>query len=124
MSIQHTIVHFEIPVTDFKRAQAFYANILAGEVEETRMGESRMGFLPREKDGVGGAIIEEEGAVPGTKGPLLYLNGGADLQVILDRIEPAGGHILMPKTIVTPEIGYYAIFLDSEGNRLALHSEK
>ena len=57
-----------------------------------------------------------------TEGPLIYLNGNPDVQLILDKIENAGGKILVPKTQISPEYGYMAIFLDTEGNRIALHS--
>lgn len=123
MEVQHTVVWFEIPVIDFERAQKFYAHILDGEVEETTMGEARMGFLPHVENGVSGAIIKENGAVPSSTGSLIYLNGGDDLQNVLDRIQSAGGKILLPKTQISPEIGYFALFLDTEGNRIGLHSE-
>lgn len=55
---------------------------------------------------------------------MLYLNGGDDLQKILDRVESAGGKITFPKTQITPEIGYMGIIIDSEGNRVGLHSPK
>ena len=59
---------------------------------------------------------------PSDKGPLLYLNGGENLQHILDKVEAAGGKIVAEKRQVKPEIGYVAEFIDSEGNKIALHS--
>jgi predicted enzyme related to lactoylglutathione lyase len=60
--------------------------------------------------------------MPTGEGTLVYLNGGKDLRVVLQRVEPAGGKILQEKTLVAPDLGYFAIFRDTEGNRVALHS--
>lgn len=62
------------------------------------------------------------GYVPSDSGSLIYLNGGDDLSLVLDKVEPAGGRIIMPKTLISEESGYFAVFIDSQGNKLALHS--
>lgn len=114
---------FEIPVADFARAKAFYSAIFDYEMPEMQMGPNIMGFLLSEQGkGVGGAIVYGDGHVPSAQGTLVYLSGGADLSDVLKRIEPAGGKILMGKTLVAPNLGFFAQFLDSEGNRVALHS--
>ncbi|MEO8935662.1 MAG: VOC family protein [Burkholderiaceae bacterium] len=117
---------FEIPVDDFARAKMFYSRILAYEMPEMDMGSSRMGMLPFEQgDGrVGGAIVKTEDFLPARQGTLVYLNGGEDLTDALLRVDAAGGKVLTEKTLITPEMGYYAIFLDSEGNKVGLHSPK
>jgi uncharacterized protein len=113
----------EIPVTDFERAKAFYSKIFDYEMPEMQMGPVRMGFLLFEQaTGVGGAITHGEGCVPSQTGSLVYLSGGADLSVVLARIEPAGGQVICPKTPIPPDFGHFALFLDSEGNRVGLHS--
>jgi hypothetical protein len=73
---------------------------------------------------VGGALCynKEFYKPSSTDGPLIYLNGNPDVQNILDKIEVAGGKILVPKTQISPEYGYMAVFVDTEGNRIALHS--
>ena len=82
-----------------------------------------MGFMPFEMGkGIGGAIIKGEGYTPSRDGAIVYLNGGDDLSVVLDRIQVAGGSVQVGKTLITDDIGYFALFVDSEGNRLALHS--
>jgi predicted enzyme related to lactoylglutathione lyase len=55
-------------------------------------------------------------------GVTIYLNGGDNLQVILDKVEKSGGRILIPKTLHADESGYFATFIDSEGNKIGLHS--
>ena len=64
------------------------------------------------------------GLAASADGTVLYLNGGDDLQVSLNRVEGAGGHVLIPKTLISPEVGYFAQFLDTEGNRVGLYSMK
>jgi predicted enzyme related to lactoylglutathione lyase len=74
--------------------------------------------------GVGGALVDSGGfhKPSATEGPLLYLNANPDIQPILDKVEKAGGKILVPKTQISAEFGYMAVILDSEGNRIAFHS--
>ncbi|MDK2124261.1 VOC family protein [Parachitinimonas caeni] len=115
---------FEIPVTQFERAQRFYATVLGREVPLWEMNGMKMGMLMDGQEGVGGSIIQFEGAEPSKTGTLVYLNGGEDLSVMLSRVEAAGGKVTMPKTQITPEIGYMAVFEDCEGNRVAFHSPK
>ncbi len=119
----NSIAWFEIPVLDFERAKAFYSRIFDYEMPTHQMGPNLMGFLLYDQSrGVGGAIVNGEGYVPSQSGTLVYLSGGADLVVALDRVDDAGGTVQLGKTLISPQLGYYALFLDSEGNRLALHS--
>ncbi|MEO8664174.1 MAG: VOC family protein [Ignavibacteria bacterium] len=122
--MKHAINWFAIPATDFKRAVKFYNSIFDFKLSEMKMGTDDIAFFPIEQGGIGGHITVNEKIKPSADGPVLYLNGGEDLQTILDRVEISGGEIVHPKTQVTPEIGYIALFLDSEGNRVALHSPK
>jgi uncharacterized protein len=121
----NAIEWFEIPVSDFQRAKAFYSKIFDYEMPEMQMDQNTMGFLLSEQGkGVGGAIIHGEGYVPSTHGSVVYLSGGADLSVVLGRIAAAGGTVLVEKTMISPEHGFFAHFLDSEGNRIGLYSSK
>ncbi|MCI0751691.1 MAG: VOC family protein [Flammeovirgaceae bacterium] len=120
--MENLINWFEIPAVDFKRAVKFYAKILDAKIEETDMMDMKMGFLPSDGTNVSGAIVKSESNQPSESGPLLYLNGGNDLQIIANRIENAGGSVVVNKTRISPEYGYFAIFIDTEGNRIALHS--
>jgi predicted enzyme related to lactoylglutathione lyase len=120
--ITNSINWFELPVTDFERAKLFYSMIYNYEMPDQMMGPIHMGFFLAEKGGIGGAIVQGEGYVPSQEGTLVYLNGGNDLSIVLDRIENAGGKILLPKTKINDELGFFAIFVDCEGNKVALHS--
>ena len=119
----NAISWFEIPVIDFARAKKFYSTIFDFEMLETPMGPAHMGFLIHEQGkGIGGAIIKVDGHVPSTMGTLVYLACGNDLTVVLERVDVAGGKILTPKTLIAEGMGYFAHFLDIEGNRVGLHS--
>ena len=119
-TVKDALNWFEIPVADYDRGKAFYEAIFEYEMTEMEMGDQKMAFFQSDhENGVGGGISHGEGAVPSSSGTTVYLNGGNDLSVILDRVE---GKILLPKTQITPEIGYMAFFQDTEGNRVGLHS--
>lgn len=116
---------FEIPVTNYERAKRFYSEILGQEIIDHDMGEKNMkyGIFPYDMENykVGGALLEMEGMNPSQDGSTVYLNGGDDLSIPLARVENAGGKIVMPKTDIN-ENGFIAQFIDTEGNRVALHS--
>ncbi|SNY94586.1 VOC family protein [Flagellimonas pacifica] len=113
---------FEIPATDIKRAINFYEAILDIDIEHMAFPGMEMGLLPFENQQVIGVIMKGEGYEPSAKGVTLYLNGGDDLQVILEKVEQNGGSILVPKTPHADESGFFALFIDSEGNKMGLHS--
>ncbi len=119
---------FEIPTYDFDRAVHFYEALFdARFTRDNSMLGSRMAIFPHQPPGVGGSLVWREdavqaGSVPSEQGVKIYLNAGTNLQVVLDRVNDAGGSIVVPKTAISPEIGYFAIFRDTEGNVVGLHS--
>lgn len=113
---------FEIPAINFEKAVAFYDYIYSIKMERVVGSSHSMAIFPA-NGGVGGAVVQGLGSVPGQNGPLLYLNGGRDLDTILSKVIEAGGRVIMPKTFINEESGYFAIFVDIEGNKLALHSK-
>ena len=118
----NSINWFEIPASNFERAVTFYATIMDSEIQTTTMQNTQMGFFNATDGGVGGAVCYGEWYTPSADGTIPYLNGGDNLSTILDRVEAAGGTVTMPKMKVSDEVGFVAFFLDSEGNRIALHS--
>ena len=116
---------FEIPTTDFTRAKKFYETIIGAEIMEMPMPTGKYGMFPADMQngGVGGGLVQIEGFEPTDKGTIVYLNGGEDLSISLSKVEEAGGKILMPKTSIGRN-GFMAHFIDTEGNRVALHSQK
>lgn len=113
---------FEIPATDLDRAIQFYHAILELPIEKLDIPGMNMGLFPYEGQQSIGMIVQGEGYIPSSEGVTLYLNGGEDLQVILTRVEENGGKILVPKMPLADESGFFALFIDTEGNRLGLHS--
>lgn len=122
--MKNAINWFEIPVKNFERAKAFYSTLLGGEIMVMPHPEFEYGMLPADlENGVGGGIVQGKGFEPSDKGALIFLNGGDDLSIPLAKVEKAGGKILVPKTSLGPN-GFMAQLLDTEGNRIALHSMK
>jgi predicted enzyme related to lactoylglutathione lyase len=117
---------FEIPTLDLDRAQRFYEAIFKVTLVPMETENFRMRMFPIDdpSNGIGGALCYAKDFYKpsATDGPLVYLNGNPDVQLVLDRIEAAGGKIVLPKTEISPEYGYMALFIDSEGNRIGLHS--
>ncbi len=123
--MQNAISWFEIPATDLARATKFYEAIFGVSLIVMDMANIKMRMFPLDDMmGVGGAIVDSGGfhKPSETDGPLIYLNGNPDLQQVLDKVEPAGGKVVMPKTEITPEYGFMGLFIDTEGNRIGLHS--
>ncbi len=117
---------FEIPTTNLTRAQKFYEAIFGIQLSalDTPMMKMRMFAATENPADVRGALVDSGGfhKPSSTDGPLLYLNGNPDVQLVLNKVEAAGGKILVPKTEVSPEYGHIAVFIDSEGNRIGIHS--
>jgi len=126
MAFKNAVSWFEIPTQDIDRATKFYETIFKVSLIPLDVQQLKMRMFPLENPmgGVGGALCYNQDFYrpSATDGPLIYLNGNPDVQNILDRIEAAGGKIVVPKTQISPEYGYMAVFIDSEGNRFALHS--
>ena len=118
----HALSWFEIPVTNFARAKTFYETVLGRSMEPMVMGPITMGMLSTDPNVVGGAIVHSEDSAPSKQGTIVYLNGGDDLAPMLARVERAGGSIVVPKTDIGGDFGFFAHFVDTEGNKVGLHS--
>lgn len=124
--MNNAISWFEIPATDLDRAQKFYESIFNISMMPMDLPNIRMRMFPLDDSmtGVGGAVVDSGGfhKPSATDGSLVYLNGNPDVQQILDKVEAAGGTIMVPKTEISPEYGFMAVLMDTEGNRIGLHS--
>jgi uncharacterized protein len=123
--MRNAISWFEIPATDLQRATTFYETILGIKLNAVDMPNIKMRMFPiDDMMGVGGAIVDSGGfhKPSATDGPLIYLNGNPDIQLTLDKVETAGGKIMVPKTEISPEYGFMAVIIDTEGNRIAFHA--
>ncbi len=122
--MQTAISWFEIPTADFERGIRFYETVLGVSLKRKDMGALRLAMFPcGEGDTVGGALTRMEGGnPPGPMGSVVYLPAGDDLSVALGRVEAAGGQIVVPKTAIGEDKGYFAVLRDSEGNHTGLYS--
>jgi len=124
--MKNAISWFEIPSNDIDRAQRFYEAIFNVELFPLDLANIRMRMFPIDdpSTGIGGAVVHAEGfyQTSSSDGVLVYLNANPDVQIILDRVEAAGGKIVVPKTEISPDYGHMGIFIDTEGNRIGLHS--
>ncbi|WP_276389876.1 VOC family protein [Eudoraea chungangensis] len=121
---QNLIVWIEIPVINMERAITFYEKVFRIKISLHKLEGFVMGWFPnfQDKNGTSGALVKHDSYIPSNKaGPLLYFSC-KDLSQELDRIKEAGGNILQDKTAIGEGHGYMALFLDCEGNRIALHS--
>ena len=124
--MDNAISWFEIPASDLDRAQKFYEAIFGISLFPMDLPNIKMRMFPIDDPmkGIGGAVVDSGGfhKPSATDGPLVYLNGNPDVQQVLDKVTAAGGTIMVPKTEISPEYGFMAVILDTEGNRIGLHS--
>jgi predicted enzyme related to lactoylglutathione lyase len=115
---------FEIPAQDINRAKKFYEDIFSIEMPVMSMMGMEMAMFPGEEGNgkASGCLCQSPNHTPSQTGSVIYLNANPDMSTILERIPAAGGSIAMPKTQISPEVGFMAFFTDTEGNRVALHS--
>ena len=121
---------FDLPVTDMARARKFYETVLDVKMRTQYMEETdeELSFFPSvpgviqaTSGRVSGALVRNSRLKPGSEGVLVYLNAAPSIRAVIDRIEPAGGRVISPaKKMVA---GYICVFIDSEGNRVGLHSD-
>ena len=117
---------FEIPAKDITRAKKFYESVFAINMQDMgeMMGMKMVGFPSEMGNGkVSGGLVQSDMHKPSMDGAVVYLNANPSIQTVIDSIETAGGKVVMPKTQISPEIGCMAFFIDSEGNKVALHAQ-
>lgn len=129
MEKRNAVGWFEIPVVDMERAMRFYEAVFGHKLERHTLGPLDMAWFPRVEGGEGaaGALVRMPGAYTPSKdaGVLIYFTTpSGDVAEDLRRVEKAGGEVLMPKKMISPEYGHMGLALDSEGNRVAFHSRK
>ncbi len=116
---------FEIPVTDMPRARHFYQVIFSIHTEVMDMPRMQMAGFPGDafSGKALGALVKSDMHIPSQDGVVIYLNANPDLSTVLEKVEQEGGKIVLPKTQITEDIGYMAFFVDTEGNKIGLHSQ-
>ncbi len=125
----NVVTWFEIPVTDIDRAQKFYETILDIKMVKRTDGDDEAVFFPFDPNviqatsgRVTGVLSKSERNKPSANGTVVYINATPNIQDVLDRVEKAGGKVISPTIQIPP--GFIALIIDSEGNKVGLHSEK
>lgn len=119
--MSHRIVWFDIPVKDLDRATDFYRQVL--DINIDSYGDDvPVAVMAHGPGDVAGCLALNEGFSPSDRGPLLYFTVDGRLDAAVGLVEGLGGRVLEPAHSIKPH-GYRAIVLDSEGNRICLHSE-
>jgi predicted enzyme related to lactoylglutathione lyase len=115
---------FEIPVNDMDRAKTFYETVFNVEIKDVDFGGLKMGWFPDNNGAhvATGTLIMQDTYIPSQEGTLVYFMS-EDVNNELSRVEAAGGKIYQQKTKISDEHGFMGVFIDSEGNRVALHSK-
>lgn len=115
-----------MPVVDMERAMKFYETVFDLKLERHEMGELDMAWFPGVHGSIGAAgslVKHPQFYKPSADGVLVYFtafSGNVDTE--LGRVEAAGGKVLLPRREISPEYGYMAVAMDTEGNRFAIHS--
>ncbi len=121
--MKNLVAFFEIPAADFDRAVKFYETILSCKLNAMGCQTEKMAFFPEENGCCQGAVSWTKGFNPSKDGVLVSLSV-EDMEATLSAIEKNGGTITRPKTKIEAEgRGYFALFIDSEGNRVGLYSD-
>jgi predicted enzyme related to lactoylglutathione lyase len=121
--MSNTIVWTDIPVVDLDRATRFYSAVLDSKLSKEDFGGMSMSVLPNAGEGgVSGCLVQMEDNKPSQYGPLIYLSVDGRLEAAASVVETNGGKVLESKHQIGP-YGFRTIIVDSEGNRVALHSQ-
>jgi predicted enzyme related to lactoylglutathione lyase len=123
---ENSLNWFEIPATDISRAQKFYETVFEVKMDAMpeMMGMKMVSFPAEMNSGkANGAIAQSDQHKPGTDGVVIYLNANPKIQPVVDRVEAAGGKVVMPAMEISPEIGKMAFIIDTEGNKIGIHAQ-
>lgn len=113
MEFKTVFSHVEIPVQDYARAEQFYTKVFGWEIQQVPMGGPKYGLFP------GGALMESAEVAKGGITPYVEVT---DIPAVLEQVPAGGGSVAMPKTAIGGEYGFFAVVIDSEGNKIGVHS--
>jgi|SRR5690242_2686984 len=120
--MDHLSNWIEIPVVNMERARQFYSELFGVRWNKMHMGGNDYALIDVKDKFNTGCLVKGDGYVPSMQGVVVYLNGGDDLSAVLGQVTRARGKVLLPKTFLSKEAGHIAYLLDTEGNKIGLHS--
>jgi uncharacterized protein len=120
--MQTKINWFEIPASNFSRAVRFYETVFEKKLRIEEFGGGQLGVFTNTDGESFGGVMQSEGFTPSGDGTVIYLDASPAIDQVIARIKTAGGQIKMNKFALPDSMGYIAHFIDTEGNRLALHA--
>lgn len=115
------VVWCDIPVSDLKRACEFYHQVLNTEVEVMNFEGTELAVFYHQ-NGNGACLMPQEESISAEHGVLIYLNVTGRIEDAIEKVEKYGGSVIHDIQALG-EYGFRALILDSEGNRMALHSD-
>lgn len=115
---------FEIAVIDLDRAKKFYGTVFQTDFQDLDLGHAKMAMFAMDhaKTGAGGSLLLAGPAKPSGDGTTIYFSC-EDCAVEAARVEENGGKIVFPKMDIGDH-GFVSQFIDTEGNRIGLHSNQ
>ena len=119
----NALTWFEIPTQDLDRAVRFYETVLGVHLKREVFGGVPHAIFPAGDSDASGALIQDGRRQPSAEGTLIYLDAAGKLDDCVERLRGAGGTLMLPKTDIG-DPGFIAVFRDSEGNSVALHSPR
>lgn len=122
MSASNTVVWIDIPTLDLERARQFYTAVLGAEVTLQNHEGFEFAMLPHAQDNVSGCLFKSPDAHPSQTGVLVYLNVDGRMTQAVEGVRANGGTVVTDKHQIGP-YGWRAVINDTEGNRIALHSQ-
>jgi predicted enzyme related to lactoylglutathione lyase len=115
----NSVVWFEIPVTDMKRAKSFYNAVFLTDLQEDNTGPNPMAMFPVKdmKTGNSGHLYPGKPASGGS-GNTVHLAAPAPLEDALVRVAKNGGKVISEIVDIPP--GRFAYCLDPDGNSIGV----
>jgi uncharacterized protein len=117
----HAVSWFEIPAANMARAVKFYETVFAVSLKREVIGDE-LAIFPSDEQGVSGCVMHSANSKPSAEGTVVYLNAEPSIDAVLTRVEKSGGKVVVPKTALPPGMGFFAHFMDTEGNRVGVHA--
>jgi predicted enzyme related to lactoylglutathione lyase len=119
--MENQVVWFDLPAQDLDRAMKFYSGLLGRELQFMEHGDNQCAFFPFQPGVASGSLVKSPNHTPSQQGTVIYFNGGNDLAEPLGKVESLGGKVIQEKMSIGDH-GFIAYFIDTEGNKVALHS--